>query len=186
MGPGGEEVAGRLLNADKKIAVVERELLGGECAYWACIPSKILIRPPEVRSEATRAFGIGIPTLNLKDIFDYRDYLIRNLDDSGEVESYEEMGATVIRGDGRLNGPGVVVANSKELEADHIVVATGSASNVLPIEGLEDITVWTNHEATTTRDVPERAVVIGGGPNGIETSQWLSRLGSSITLVEHS
>src|SRR3954471_8202957 len=90
MGPGGEEVAGRLLGAGKKVAVVERELLGGECAYWACIPSKILIRPPEVRGEATRAFGTGIPTLNLKDIFDYRDYIIRTLDDSGEVESYEE------------------------------------------------------------------------------------------------
>lgn len=184
MGPGGEEVAGRLLKADKKLAVVERELLGGECAYWACIPSKTLIRPPEVKSEATRAFGTDTPELYLKDIFDYRDYIIRNLDDSGEVESYEKKGATVVRGEGRLGGPGRVEVNGDTLEAEHIVVATGSASNVLPIEGIEDVTVWTNREATTTREVPERAVIVGGGPNGIETSQWLSRLGSQVTLVQ--
>jgi pyruvate/2-oxoglutarate dehydrogenase complex dihydrolipoamide dehydrogenase (E3) component len=184
MGPGGEEVAGRLLKAGKKIAVVERELLGGECAYWACIPSKTLLRPPEVKSEATRAFGTGTPELHIKDIFDYRDYIIRNLDDSGEVESYEEKGATVVRGEGRLDGPGRVEVNGEALEADHIVVATGSTSNVLPIEGIEDVTVWTNREATTTREVPDRVVIVGGGPNGIETSQWLSRLGSRVTLVQ--
>ncbi|MBA4115710.1 MAG: NAD(P)/FAD-dependent oxidoreductase, partial [Rubrobacter sp.] len=98
MGPGGEAVAGALLSAGKKVAVVERELLGGECAYWACIPSKTLLRPPEVQSEASRAFGTGTPELKLEDIFDYRDYIIRNLDDSGEVESYEKKGATVVRG----------------------------------------------------------------------------------------
>jgi pyruvate/2-oxoglutarate dehydrogenase complex dihydrolipoamide dehydrogenase (E3) component len=186
MGPGGEVVAGQLLGAGKKVAVVERELLGGECAYWACIPSKTLIRPPEVRNEATRAQGTNTPTLDLKDIFDYRDYIIRNLDDSGEVESYEEQGAKVVKGEGRLDGPGRIEVNGEELEADNIIVATGSASNTLPIEGLEDVTVWTNREATTTREVPERAVIIGGGPNGIETSQWLSRLGSQVTLVHHS
>src|SRR5919112_2212251 len=184
MGPGGEVVAGRLLGAGRKVAVVERELLGGECAYWACIPSKTLIRPPEVRGEARRAFGTGTPTLNLEDIFDYRDYIIRNLDDSGEVERYEEQGARVIRGEARLNGPGRVEVNGEELEANDIVVATGSASNALPIEGLEDVTVWTNREATTTHEVPERAAIIGGGPNGIETSQWLSRMGSQVTLIQ--
>ena len=184
MGPGGELVAGRLLGAEKKVAVVERELLGGECAYWACIPSKTLIRPPEVRSEATRAFGTGTPALDLQDIFAYRDYMIRNLDDSAEIESYEEMGATVIKGEGRLAGPGRVEANGEGLEAEHVVVATGSASTVLPIEGLDDVTVWTNREATTTHEIPDRALVIGGGPNGIETSQWLSRMGSRVTLVQ--
>jgi pyruvate/2-oxoglutarate dehydrogenase complex dihydrolipoamide dehydrogenase (E3) component len=184
MGPGGEVVAGRLLSAGKKVAVVEKELLGGECAYWACIPSKTLIRPPEVRNEATRAQGTNSPTLDLKDIFDYRDHIIRNLDDSGEVESYEEKGAKVVKGEGRLDGPGRIEVNGEALEADHIVVATGSATSMLPIEGLEDVPMWTNREATTTHEVPERAVIIGGGPNGIETSQWLSRLGSSITLVQ--
>jgi pyruvate/2-oxoglutarate dehydrogenase complex dihydrolipoamide dehydrogenase (E3) component len=184
MGPGGEVIASRLLSAGKKVAVVEKELLGGECAYWACIPSKTLIRPPEVRNEATRAQGTNTPTLDLKDIFDYRDHIIRNLDDSGEVESYKEKSAKVVKGEGRLDGTGRIEVNGEALEAEHVVAATGSATSMLPIEGLEDVPVWTNREATTTHEVPERAVIIGGGPNGIETGQWLSRLGSSITLVQ--
>ncbi len=186
MGPGGEVVAGQLLGAGKKVAVVERELVGGECAYWACIPSKTLLRPPEIKGEAIKAFGTGTPELDLKDIFDYRDFIIRNLDDSGQVENYEGRGATVIKDEGHLDGPGRVVANGRELEAEHIVVATGSTSNVLPIEGIEDVTVWTNRESTTTHEVPGRTLIIGGGPNGIETSQWLSRMGSSVTLVQAS
>ncbi len=186
MGPGGEVVAGRLLKAGKKVAVVERELVGGECAYWACIPSKTLIRPPEARSEATRAYGTGTPTMDLDKVFDYRDYIIHNLDDGAQIEGYESMGARVIKGEGRLVGPARVEAGGETLEADHVVVATGSSSNVLPIEGIEDVKVWTNREATTTREIPARAVVVGGGPNGIETSQWLSRYGSQVTLVQHS
>jgi dihydrolipoamide dehydrogenase len=184
MGPGGEGVAGSLLKAGKSVAVVERELVGGECAYWACIPSKTLLRPPELKGEATRAFGTGTPEIHTKDLFDYRDYIIRNLDDSGAVESYEGMGAKVIRGEGRLAGQGRVEVNGETLEADHVVVATGSAQNMLPIEGIEEVTVWTNREATTTREVPGRAVIVGGGANGIETSQWLSRLGCNVTVVQ--
>lgn len=85
-----------MLKAGKKVAVVERELVGGKCAYWACIPSKIRIQPPEARSEATRAYGTGTPTLDLTVVFDYRDYIIRNLDDAGQVKKYEERGARVI------------------------------------------------------------------------------------------
>jgi pyruvate/2-oxoglutarate dehydrogenase complex dihydrolipoamide dehydrogenase (E3) component len=96
------------------------------------------------------------------------------------------MGARVVRGEGRLSGPGHVEVNGETLETNHVVVATGSSSNVLSIEGIEDVPVWTNREATTTREVPGRAVIVGGGPNGIETSQWLSRLGSSVTLVQSS
>ena len=184
MGPGGENVARRLLGAGMNVAVVERELLGGECAYWACIPSKTLLRPPELKGEATRAFGTGTPEIYPKELFDYRDYIIRNLDDSGQVESYEGMGARVIRGEGRLAGQGHVEVNGESLETDHVVVATGSEQNMLPIEGIEEVTVWTNREATTTHEVPGRAVIIGGGANGIETSQWLSRLGCSVTIVQ--
>lgn len=184
MGPGGEVAASRLLGGDKKIAVIERDLIGGECAYWACIPSKTLLRPPEVRSEATRAFGTGTPTLELKEVFDYRDWMIRDLDDSGQVEGYEKKGATVIKGEGRISGPGKVEANGETLEAEHIIVATGSAPKVPPVEGLDDVTVWTNREVTTSREVPSHAVIIGGGPNGIEAGQWLTRFGSEVTIVQ--
>ena len=184
MGPGGENVAGRLLKAGKKVAVIERELVGGECAYWACIPSKTLLRPPELKGEATRAFGTGTPEIDVEDLFNYRDYIIRNLNDSSQVESYEGMGARVIKGEGRLAGQGRVEVNGETLETDHVVIATGSSQNMLPIEGIEDVTVWTNREATTTREVPGRAVIVGGGANGVETSQWLSRLGCSVTIVQ--
>ncbi len=184
MGPGGEAAAGRLIKGGKKVAVVEKELIGGECAYWACIPSKTLLRPPEAKSEADRAFGTTTPTLQMKELFDYRDYMIRNLDDSGQVEGYEKKGVTVVKGEGRLSGPGKVEVNGETLEAEHVIVATGSEPNVPPVEGLDEVTVWTNREATTTREVPDRILIIGGGPNGVEASQWLSRFGSEVTIVQ--
>jgi dihydrolipoamide dehydrogenase len=100
MGPGGEVAAGRLLKAGKRVAIVERELIGGECAYWACIPSKTLLRPPEVQGEARRAFGTSTPTIELEELFDYRDFMIRDLDDSGQVEGYEKKGAVVVKAAG--------------------------------------------------------------------------------------
>jgi len=184
MGPGGEVAASRLISAGKKVAVVEKELIGGECAYWACIPSKTLLRPPEVKGEAKRAFGTSTPALELEDLFDYRDYMIRNLDDSGQVEGYEGKGATVVKGEGRIAGPGRVEVDGRALEAGHIIVATGSEPNVPPIEGAGDVTVWTNREVTTTREVPGRAVIVGGGPNGVEAAQWLSRFGTQVTIVQ--
>jgi pyruvate/2-oxoglutarate dehydrogenase complex dihydrolipoamide dehydrogenase (E3) component len=184
MGPGGEVAASRLIKGGKSVAIVEKELIGGECAYWACIPSKTLLRPPEARSEAGRAFGTGTPTLELKDVFDYRDWMIRGLDDSGQVRGYEKKGATVVKGEGRITAAGVVEVNGEALEAEHIIVATGSAPNMPPIEGLEDVTVWTNREVTTSREVPSRALIVGGGPNGIEAAQWLSRFGAEVTIVQ--
>ena len=184
MGPGGEAAAGRLIKGGKKVAIVEKELIGGECAYWACIPSKTLLRPPEAKSEARRAFGTTTPTLEMNELFDYRDFMIRNLDDSGQIEGYEKKGVTVVKGAGRLSGPGKVEVNGETLEAEHVIVATGSEPNMPPVEGLDEVTVWTNREATTTREVPGRVLIIGGGPNGVEASQWLSRFGSEVTIVQ--
>jgi dihydrolipoamide dehydrogenase len=184
MGPGGEVAASRLIAGGKRVAVVEKELIGGECAYWACIPSKTLLRPPEARSEARRAAGTGTPTLTLEEVFDYRDYMIRNLDDSKQVKGYEEQGAAVFKGAGRIAGPGIVEVNGEALRADHIIIATGSDPTIPPIEGLEDVPVWTNREATTLREVPERAVLVGGGPVGIELGQMLSRFGAEVTIVQ--
>jgi dihydrolipoamide dehydrogenase len=184
MGPGGEVAASRLIDGGMKVAVVERELIGGECAYWACIPSKTLLRPGEARSEAAAAAGVEAPDLVWKDASAYRDFMIRNLDDSKQVRDYEEKGAEVIKGSGRLAGPGAVEVNGRRLEAHQVIVATGSDPVVPPIEGLDEVTVWTNREATSLTEIPNRAVVVGGGPVGIETSQILTRFGCEVTLVQ--
>src|SRR5216684_5563411 len=126
LGPGGEAAAGRLLAAGKRVAVVERELIGGECAYWACIPSKTLLRAPEARAEAARAAGVATPALDWPGLRDYRDYMIRHLDDTGQIRGYEQAGATVMKGAARLAGRGRVEAGGEVLEAGHIVIATGS------------------------------------------------------------
>jgi len=184
MGPGGETVAERLIDAGKRVAVVERELIGGECGYWACIPSKTLLRPPEARSGAGRAAGVDTPALDWEDTVEYRDYIIRNLDDGKQAAAYEKMGATVIRGSGRIAGPHRVDVDGRELEAEHIVVATGSAAVIPPIDGLDSVEVWTNREATTLKQVPERVLMVGGGPVGVELGQFMARYGAEVTLVQ--
>src|SRR5712672_1975427 len=102
MGVGGEAAAGRLLDAGRRVAVIERELIGGECAYWACIPSKTLLRAPEARAEASRAAGVATPAIDWPGLRDYHDYMVRHLDDSAQVKDYEQAGATVIKGPTRL------------------------------------------------------------------------------------
>ena len=184
MGPGGEDAASRLLAAGKRVAVVERELIGGECAYWACIPSKTLLRPPEARSEATRAAGVTSPELDWPGAAAYRDYMTRHLDDRAQVRSYEKRGAHVVRGTGRLAGPGQVEVDGQRIVAEHVILATGSDPMRPPIAGLDQVDVWTNREATQLRTVPGRAVVVGGGPTGIELGQLLARFGCRVTLVE--
>lgn len=186
MGPGGETVAGALLAAGRSVAVVERELLGGECAYWACIPSKTLLRPPETRSHAERAAGVGTPALDFAAAGAYRDQMIRGLDDSTQVASYRDKGATVVRGAGRIAGHGVVDVDGRRLRAEHIVVATGSQPAAAPIDVGDGVPVWGSRGATTAGDLPGRAVVVGGGPNGVETSQWMRRFGVDVTLVQAS
>jgi pyruvate/2-oxoglutarate dehydrogenase complex dihydrolipoamide dehydrogenase (E3) component len=184
MGPGGEVAASRLIAGGKRVAIVEKELIGGECAYWACIPSKTLIRSPEARAEASRAAGTRRPDLDWSEAAAYRDYMIRNLDDSGQIQGYEEQGAAVFKGTGRISGPGTVEVDGRTLRADHVIVATGSDATIPPIEGLENVPVWTNREATTLKEIPEHAVLVGGGPVGIELGQMLSRFGAEVAIVQ--
>jgi pyruvate/2-oxoglutarate dehydrogenase complex dihydrolipoamide dehydrogenase (E3) component len=186
LGPGGEVAAGRLLAAGRRVAVIERELIGGECTYWACIPSKTLLRPPEARAEAGRAAGTGRPEIDWPALRDYRDYMIRHLDDTAQVDGYRSQGATVIKGVARLAGPGRVEVDGQILEADHVIVATGSEAVRPPIDGLDQAEVWTNREATTLTDIPDRAVVIGGSAVGVELGQFLARMGARVTLVQRS
>lgn len=183
MGPGGEVAAGRLIAAGRRVAVLERELIGGECAYWACVPSKTVLRPAEVRTEARRAAGISGADPDWARAREYRDVMARGLDDSAQAESYTGQGATVIRGEARLTGPGRIRVGEREITAEHVVLATGSEAVVPPIEGLEEITAWTNRETYTTRELPGRAVVVGGGAVGVETATFLAGFGVEVTLV---
>ncbi len=184
MGPGGEAVAGQLIAAGRRVAVVEKELIGGECPYWACMPSKALLRPIEARAEASNAAGVSTPAMDWPKIRDYRDVIVRHLDDSAQADAYRADGATVVKGEGRLVGPGQVRVNGDQLTAQDIIVGTGSTQARPTVEGLDRVPVWTNREATNLTEIPERALVIGGSAVAIELSTFLSRMGSRVTMVE--
>jgi len=186
MGPGGEAAAGRLLEAGRQVAVVERELIGGECAYWACVPSKTLLRGPEAKAAAGRVAGVATPRLDWAALRGYRDYMIRHLDDAEQVRGYEQAGATVVKGTAQLAGPGRVDAGGRLLEAGHIVIATGSQPVRPPVDGLEGVTVWTNREATTVRDIPRRVLLVGGSAVGVELGQFYARMGAQTTIVQRA
>ncbi len=186
MGPGGEVAASQLLRAGKRVAVVERELIGGECGYWACIPSKTLLRPPEAKGEVDRAEGVGGAELDWPATRDYRDYMIRNLDDSNQVKGYEKAGATVLKGVARVSGPGRVEVDGQAYSTEHIIVATGSDAFIPPVPGLDEVPVWTNREATTLTEIPGRAVMIGGSAVGVELGLFLRRFGAQVTILERS
>ena len=186
MGPGGEVVASELLAAGRRVAVVERELIGGECGYWACIPSKTLLRPPEVKNETDRAAGVGGAGLDWPATRDYRDFMIRHLDDAKQVAGYKSSGATVLKGTARVTGPGSVDVGGQSLTAEHLIVATGSDAVVPPIPGLADVPFWTNREATTLTEIPRRAVMIGGSAVGVELGLFLRQYGAGVTILERS
>lgn len=183
MGPGGEVAASRLLKEGKKVAVIERELIGGECAYWACIPSKTVLRPAEARTEVERAAGVTGAELNWAETRNYRDYMIRNLDDTAQVDGYSTQGATVIKAEAKLAGPGRLQIGDREITADNIIIATGSDAVIPPVDGIEQITSWTNRETYTAQTLPGRAVIVGGSAVGTETATFLARFGVEVTLI---
>ena len=183
-GPAGEVAVSRLNDQGLRVALAERELIGGECAYWACIPSKTLLSPPEARVHARRSAGVAEPTQRWGEIADYRDYMIRNLDDAKVARRYEEKGVSVYKGEAKIAGPGGVTVGDETLQTERIVVATGSDPKIPPVEGLEQAGYWTNREATTLSEVPGSAVILGGGPVGVELGQLLRRYGCAVTIVE--
>jgi pyruvate/2-oxoglutarate dehydrogenase complex dihydrolipoamide dehydrogenase (E3) component len=183
-GPAGEVAVSRLSDQGLSVALVERELIGGECGYWACIPSKTLLRPPETRAEARRAAGVDEPQQHWPDVAKYRDYMIRNLDDAKQVEGYERDGVAVFKGAAKIAGPGRVEVDGQTLETARIVVATGSDAVIPPIDGLKEAGYWTNREATTVQEIPESVVILGGGPVGVELGQFFRRFGAQVTIVQ--
>src|SRR3954454_15349345 len=184
-GPTGEHAVGILNEAGKKVALVEREYIGGECSGWACIPTKTLLRPTEVQGEADTVAGVSHPSFDWPQVRDYRNYMTVNWDDSSRVESYEEKGVTVIKAPGRLAGPGRVEADGRVLETDHVLIATGSAPSIPPVDGLEDAGYWTNRQAAEIQEVPSSVAIMGGGPVGTEFAQMLRRFGADVALVQH-
>lgn len=185
-GPAGEVAVSALSDGGLSCALVERQLIGGECTNWACIPTKTLLRPPESQHASARIAGVSKPELDWGPIAAYRDWMTRNLDDSNAIADYESRGITVVKGVGRLAGSGRVEIDGRVLESERILVATGSGPIIPPIDGLEQAGYWTNREATQLQVVPASAIVIGGGPVGIELAQILSRFGAQVTIVEIS
>jgi dihydrolipoamide dehydrogenase len=186
-GPAGEVVAGRLAEGGLDIAICEQELVGGECSFYACMPSKALVRPGELLGEVQRVPGVQLASTEVgaADALARRDEVIHDRDDSGMLPWLEERGIELIREPARLDGERRVLAGDDILVARKaVVVATGSAASLPPIDGLAEAEPWNNRQGTTEKTVPESLIVIGGGPVGCELAQAWRSLGSDLALLE--
>ncbi len=187
-GPAGEVAAGRLGQAGLSVAIVESHLIGGECSYYGCMPSKALLRPAEALAEARRipgALEASAGELDVEAVLARRDEVIHDLDDSVQVPWLEDRNVTVVRGHGRLTGERRVRVGDELLVArTAVIVAVGTGPVLPPIPGLAEAAAWTNRDATTAKAVPGSLLVLGGGVVGVELAQAWASLGSSVTLVE--
>lgn len=183
-GSGGRAVAGRLADAGRRVAMVESGLVGGECPYWACMPAKTLLRPGEAVAAARRVPGVTAAVSDWDEVAAFRDAVTGGFDDDAKSARYADRGVTILRGRGRLDGPGRVRVDDAAYECDGVVIATGSAPVIPDVPGIEAVGVWSNRETMEMTRVPASAAVLGGGPVGVEIAQMLRRLGSRVTLVE--
>jgi pyruvate/2-oxoglutarate dehydrogenase complex dihydrolipoamide dehydrogenase (E3) component len=187
-GPAGEHCAAALVDGGLRVAIVERELLGGECSYWGCIPSKTLLRPGEAVAAARDVAGAAEAVTGRVDAaaaLAYRDFMVSSYDDAGQAAWAQGSGIDILRGEGRLAGPGRVALGEDTYTAGDVVIATGSDAVIPPVPGLPELDgVWTNREATGLTEVPRRLLVLGGGPVGVEMAQALARMGASVTVVD--
>jgi pyruvate/2-oxoglutarate dehydrogenase complex dihydrolipoamide dehydrogenase (E3) component len=195
-GSTGTNVAWYVRDSGLSVAVVEPELVGGECSYWACMPSKALLGPTHALAAARRLPGASEAVTGAVDataVLARRDEFVSHLDDSSQVGWLESIGAELVRGHGRLDGERAVTVTAadgslRRLSAGRaVVVATGSRASTPPVEGLVDIRSWDNRDVTTAKDVPRRLLVLGGGVVGCEMAQAYRRLGAEeVTVLERS
>lgn len=187
-GPAGEVCAGRASEEGLDVALVERELVGGECAYWACMPSKALLRPAQLLAEVRRVPGARQAVTGALDpavVLARRDEVIHDLDDSAQLPWVEDRDITLYRGQASLDGDKRVRLGDQLLQARRaVVIAVGSGAAIPPVPGLREIAPWTNRQATTSKAVPGRLTVLGGGAVGCELAQAWASLGAAVTLVE--
>ncbi|WP_426247496.1 dihydrolipoyl dehydrogenase family protein [Nocardioides sp. LHG3406-4] len=183
-GPAGENAAQYAVQgSDRTAAIVESELLGGECSYFACIPSKAMLRPLDVRAVAAHLGGLsGVPDVDVEGLLARRDSWVAQYDDAGQVSWAEGAGLTVVRGHGRLTGERTVAVGDRTLTArEAVVIATGSVGVIPPV--LAGLAPWTSRDATGVREVPEHLVIVGGGVVSCEAARWMRALGSRVTLL---
>jgi pyruvate/2-oxoglutarate dehydrogenase complex dihydrolipoamide dehydrogenase (E3) component len=189
MGPGGEDVAGKLAAAGLDVIGIDRELVGGECPYWGCIPSKMMIRAAHLLAEARRIPGMAGDATVTPDWAPVaqriRDEATDDWDDTVAVERFEGKGGRFLRGTGRITGPHQVTVGDEVIDVRRaIVVATGTSASIPPIDGLADVDFWTNREAVEAKELPPSLVVLGGGAIGVELAQSYARFGTKVTIVE--
>jgi pyruvate/2-oxoglutarate dehydrogenase complex dihydrolipoamide dehydrogenase (E3) component len=187
-GPAGEVCAGRLAKGGLSVALIEQELVGGECSFYACMPSKALLRPAQALGEARRVPGAAEAAggrLDTRAVLDRRDEIIHGLDDRQQLGWLEDRGIALVRGHGELTGERLLQVGEACLKARRaVVLAPGSRAFIPPIPGLREANPWTNREATTAEAIPRSLLVLGGGVVGVEMAQAYATLGTQVTIVE--
>src|SRR5512132_1484780 len=184
-GSPGEHAAGELAEGGLRVALIERHLVGGECSYYACIPSKTLLRPGEAVWAARDAAGTA--EVDVEAALAWRDFMVSDYSDAGQERWLADNGIDLLRGRGRLAGTGVVEVDGTRYTTDNVVLANGPDPFIPPVPGLRELDgIWTNREATGMKAVPRRLLVLGGGPVGVEMAQAVRRFGGEVVLIESS